>query len=153
MNYIKGDLVNSLLSGVILQQVNAQNAMGSGFAKAVFDRWPIVKTEFHRWSNTFQRDVDRMGRIQPIQVERDIWVVNIIGQRYFGRDGDNRYTSYDALADGLTRVSDWMNNTTFTSADVHHPAMGCGLGGGSWPVVEAMIEHHIGRDTTLWTLE
>lgn len=158
MKYITGDLVNSLLSGVILQQVNAQNAMGSGFAKAVFDRWPIVKTEFHRWSCTFQRDVDRMGQIQTIQVEPNIWVVNIVGQQFYGRaptfDGrGRRHTSYDALDIGLHRVAEWMAYTPLTSADVHHPAIGSGLGGGHWPVVAELIEHNLGADTTLWTLD
>jgi hypothetical protein len=152
MKHEVGNLLENVKHGIILQQVNAQNSMGSGFAKAVYEKWPVVKTEFHRWSNTMQRDVDRLGKIQTIQVEPGLWVVNIVGQQFAGHDG-KRYTSYDALSDGLFRVACWMATTEYFSTDVHHPLMGAALGGGAWGVIAAIIEHNIGEQTTLWTLE
>ena len=152
MKHEIGNLLEHVKQGVILQQVNAQNAMGSGFAKAVYEKWPIVKTEFHSWSRTFQRDVDRMGKIQTIEVEPGLWVVNIVGQQFAGRDA-KRYTSYDALADGLFRVAHWMATTPYFSTDVHHPLMGAVLGGGEWSIIKSIIEHNMGEQTTLWTLE
>jgi hypothetical protein len=154
MKHEVGNLLEHVKQGIILQQVNAQNAMGSGFAKAVYEKWPIVKTEFHRWSCTFQRDIDRMGKVLPVLVEPGLWVVNIVGQRFAGRH-PVRYTSYDALDDGLQTVRNWMDFSGFnpTGADVHQPLLGSDLGGGHWPVVAALIEHRIGPETTLWTLK
>lgn len=156
MKYATGDLIKNVKQGIILQQVNAQNVMGSGFAKAVYEKWPIVKSEFHRWSCTFHRDLDRLGQVQTIEVEPGLFVVNIVGQRYYGNDGKTRYTSYDALGVGLEQTSKWMDSRLdlwLTSHQVHHPAIGSGLGGAHWPVVEQLIEKHIGSGTTLWTLE
>lgn len=151
MNHFKGNLLDSVTQGVILQQVNAQNAMGSGFAKAVYEKWPKVKTSFHAWSAAFPADVVRMGKVQPIQLDTDLWIVNIVGQRFAGRDG-MRYTSYDALDEGLLSTAVWLRDHGFGSHDVHFPLIGAGLGGGHWPAIAALIEHRIGPATTLWTL-
>lgn len=42
MNIIKKD-ITTIDEGVILHQVNCQNAMGSGVAKALFSKWPQIK--------------------------------------------------------------------------------------------------------------
>ena len=151
MNPQIGNLLENVKQGVILQQVNAQNKMGSGFAKAVFEQWPMVKDAFHRWSEQFDEDTQRMGKFQALEVVKGLYVVNIVGQRFFGRDGQ-RYTSYDSLDEGLKLVAAWMRFNHLTDADVHHPLMGCDLGGGNWPTVMSLIEHRIGPNTTLWTL-
>ena len=42
--------ITTLKKGILLQQVNCQNAMGSGVAKAIYTRWPIVKEEYHKFA-------------------------------------------------------------------------------------------------------
>ena len=151
MNSQTGNLIEHVKQGVILQQVNAQNKMGSGFAKAVFEQWPMVKDAFHDWSAQFRDDEARMGKFQALQVVKGLWVINIVGQRYYGKDGA-RYTSYDALDTALQAVGAWMRFNHLYHYDVHHPLLGAGLGGGHWPVIAEIIRHRIGPDTTLWTL-
>lgn len=151
MNHQIGNLLENVKQGVILQQVNAQNKMGSGFAKAVYEQWPMVKDAYHRWCEQFDEDLQRMGKFQCLEVVKGLYVVNIVGQRYAGRSGQ-RYTSYDALDDALKNVSAWLRFNHISDVDVHFPLLGSDLGGGHWPVVAAIIEHHIGPNCTLWTL-
>lgn len=151
MNIVEGNLLHSVTHGVILQQVNAQNAMGSGFAKAVYEMWPEVKRRFHAWSGTFATDLERMGKIGTIEVEPGLHVINIVGQRFAGHS-NKRYTSYDALDDGLQMVSSWLRMKSIPTSMVHVPLIGAGLGGGHWPIIEQIIEHRLGSDVTLWVL-
>ena len=150
-----GNLVEELKYGIILQQVNAQGVMASGIAKEIRAKWPAVWVAYSTLvtpSPEFGLNGQQhLGKISPVEVESNLWVVSIIGQQFYGRDG-KRYTSYDALDVGLQQVARWVAETEFTHADIHHPLLGSGLGGGSWPVVKAIIEHRLGSDTTLWTL-
>jgi hypothetical protein len=93
-----------------------------------------------------------MGKFQALEVVKGLFVVNLVGQRCFGREAGRRYTSYDALDDGLKSVASWLRFNHISPSDVHFPLLGSDLGGGHWPVVAAIIEHRIGPDTTLWTL-
>lgn len=157
MNHQKGNLVSYVRRGVILQQVNAQGVMGSGIAKDIRERWPAV---WEAYSAEVQpprsvspgRGAEHLGKVIPVQVEPDLWVYNLVGQQFYGRD-ERRYTSYDALDTALARAGQIARLTGLFHYDFHHPYMGCGLGGGYWPVVAALIEHHIGPDTTLWSLD
>jgi len=152
VNHQIGNLLENVTQGVILQQVNAQNKMGSGFAKAVFERWPLVKSEYHRWCCQFENDEAMMGSFQTLEVVRGLHVVNLVGQRFYGREAGRRYTSYDALDSGMKSIAAWLRLNRIPSSNVHFPLLGSDLGGGHWPVVAAIIEHRIGPGTTLWTL-
>lgn len=152
MNHQIGNLIDAVKEGVILQQVNAQNVMGSGFARALYERYPEVKARYHTWCSTYPTDLARMGKIDVIEVERGLCVINIVGQRYYGRDMGRRYTSYDALDDGFQGVATWLSAVGLSSADVHFPLLGSDLGGGNWATVQTLIEHRIGTYCTLWTL-
>ena len=58
-----------------------------------------------------------------------------------------RYTSYDALDEGFKTIA----ARTDENLPIHLPLIGCGLGGGKWPIVRAIIMEHLkGRDLTLW---
>jgi O-acetyl-ADP-ribose deacetylase (regulator of RNase III) len=150
-----GNVVSALKHGVLLQQVNAQGVMRSGIAKDIREKWPAVFTAYKKVvvpSSEIGLDgIHHLGKVIPVEVEPDLWVVSIVGQRYYGKDG-RRYTSYDALASGFEKVATFLKETGFTHKDVHHPLLGCGLGGAEWSVVEALITHHIGPETTLWVL-
>ena len=149
-----GELLSDVKSGIILQQVNAQGVMGSGIAKAIRDKWPVVWEEYSKvvGPSYTQRDsgLHLLGTIIPVEVEKDLWVINIVGQQFFGRAAGTRYTSYDALDKGLRAVQQWMDPMPFTFSEIHHPLIGSGLGGAKWNIVRAIIEEHLGEDTTLW---
>ena len=151
----KGNILEEVKQGIIIQQVNAQGVMGSGIAKQIRDKWPVV---WEQYSQTFpahpkDRGLSRMGQLLMVRVNEGLWVANIVGQQFYGKDS-RRYTSYDALSDGLHALVSFMDISAYwlTDEQVHHPMIGCGLGGGKWPIVKAMIEHIVGPKTTLWEL-
>ena len=147
MKHQVGNIID-LKQGVILQQVNALGRMNSGVAKDIREKWPAVWDAYHRLD---QVDGLGLGGVHTILVEPGLWVVNIVGQHDYGRDG-RKYTSYDALDEALVRIAGWLDFEDISRSDVQHPLLGAGLGGGHWPVIREIITHRIGPDTVLWTL-
>jgi O-acetyl-ADP-ribose deacetylase (regulator of RNase III) len=78
-----------------------------------------------------------LGQVQFVQVEPDLWVANLIGQRGLRRQGGTPPVRYDAIRAGLTRVADFAREA---AASVHMPRIGCGLAGGDWTEVSRIIE-------------
>ena len=150
MRHVVGNLVQSVQSGLILQQVNCQGVMGSGIAKELRETYPVV---WERYRDLCSRAAPQslLGQAQLVQVTDSLYVANLFGQLRYGRDG-HRYTSYDALDDALSALGDALVRSDLALTDIHHPLLGCGLGGGHWLVVEALITTRLGDDTVLWTL-
>lgn len=151
MKHQRGNLLDEVKTGIILQQVNAQGVMGSGLAKETRDKWPKV---WEVYSNTVTggsavHTAQSMGMVIPVLVEPGLFIVNLVAQQFYGKD-HKRYTSYDALDDCMRAVAKLNKNDDLP---IHHPLLGCGLGGGDWDVVSAIIERHLGSTTTLWTLD
>lgn len=161
-----GNIVNEVKEGIIVQQVNAQGVMGSGVAKDIRDKWPVVWEEYSRIVVPYpgDRGASVMGMMIPVQVDTNLWVCNVVGQQFYGREPEKlrsgRYTSYDALADGLAKVNvfalenfiledgGWMHRPA-----IHFPLIGCGLGGGDWRIVSGLIEAQLsGFKKCLWVL-
>jgi O-acetyl-ADP-ribose deacetylase (regulator of RNase III) len=62
--------------------------------------------------------------------------VNLIGQH--GTVSDREHpVRYDAIYDGLSKLAERVRKD---GGSIHMPRMGAGLAGGSWPVIEALIE-------------
>jgi len=153
-----GNIVEEVTEGIIIQQVNAQCVMGSGVAKAIKDKWPQVYPEYAKVvgpNRVAGRPQDSMGLMIPVQVDTNLWVCNIVGQLRYGREPEKqpggRYTSYDALQIGLKKVYAFALENFVLSDDlswatrphVHYPLIGCGLGGGDWAIVKAIIDSEL----------
>jgi len=151
-----GNVIQSVKSGIILHQVNCQGVMGSGIAKEIRETYPVVWEKYKQMCQFSHRIEDGqalLGMAQLIRVSDTLVIGNLFGQQYYGRDPNQRYTSYDALDVALDIVVEMLPDQGFTPADVHHPLIGCGLGGGDWSVVSAIIGARLGHNTTLWTLD
>lgn len=151
MKHQRGNMLDEVKTGIILQQVNAQGVMGSGIARDIRSRWPKVWDVYSNivTSGSVGHTAHHMGMAIPVEVEPNLFVVNLVGQQFYGKM-QQRYTSYDALDDALKKVAELNKNDRLP---IHHPLIGCGLGRGNWTVVSALIELHLGTETTLWTLE
>lgn len=139
--------ITSVDKDVILHQVNCQGVMGSGVALAIKKKYPKVYDRYIlRTKALTPREC--LGGLQIIPVTRDLEVINIFGQLYYG-ENDRKYTSYDALDEAFNTISKtYEEPTTF-----NFPLIGCGLGGGQWSVVSAIIEHHLkDHELILWEL-
>lgn len=95
--------ITTLKKGILLQQVNCQNAMGSGVAKAIYTKWPIVKEEYHKFAKN-KKPNDLLGLIQEIEINEDLLIRNI-------KEIANKYSNEIIVIPYL---------------------IGCGLGGGNW---------------------
>jgi hypothetical protein len=156
LSYSTGSVAD-VTDGIILQQVNAQGIMGSGVAKALRDRYPAIWAAYPTRVKPHQHDQGRqyMGDVIPVQVTEALLVYNIVGQLHYGtganpRTADGRYTSYDALSDGLRKVNLLIAGK---GAKIHTVKLGCDRGRGEWPIVAALLEHHLrDHDVTVWEL-
>ena len=149
-----GNLLD-VTEGLILQQVNCQGQMGSGVARAIYERYPIVKERYCEFAGAPGTQDESgawfLGASQFIQVSPTLTVGNLYTQQFFGRE-QKRYTSYDALDNALSDVRLYMIDNNVLDVEVHHPLIGSDLGGGHWDIVEQIIRHRIGPNTTLHVL-
>ena len=157
-----GNLLEHVTTGIIVQQVNAQGVMGSGIAKSIREKWPVVFDEYSEHLDlldqiypTHSKGDLFLGKMIPVQVGPDLWVCNIIGQQFYGKSSLVRFTSYDALDNGFRRLAKfaplfWDNES---ACEIHFPTIGCGLGGGDWGIVSAIVNKHLpDHSKTLWRL-
>lgn len=133
LNVIKKDITD-VTSGIIAHQVNCTNHIGSGVAKAIITKWPIVKVKYHEWCNLRTPD-ELIGTIQLISISDDLIVANCFSQRDKGYDG-KLYTDYSSIRKCLGSLSKLKLSPLYIPYK-----MGCGLGGGNWNIVcDILIE-------------
>lgn len=153
MNSKIGYILAEVKQGVIVHQVNAQGVMGGGIALAIRTKWPQVWEEYRKVVKPNQPDsgFNYLGQVIYVEVEPGLWVANIVGQQFYGREPGRQYTSYEALEMGLHSVANFAANKEL---DVHYPTIGCGLGGGDWTIVSSLIDKHFDDIIvhTLWEL-
>jgi O-acetyl-ADP-ribose deacetylase (regulator of RNase III) len=152
MYYKTGDLLDAPVD-YICHQVNCQGRMGSGIAKQIRERWPIVyeqyiagfkaiEEESINWEDELDVSEVLLGRLQQIKVNDTQTVINMFAQQYYGYDG-KRYTSYDAFWACLGGIRDSVPK----GSKIGFPwQIGCGLGGANWEVIMTMIEEVLAED-------
>lgn len=137
IKYIKGDATAPVGEGnkIIVHICNDIGGWGKGFVLALTARWPDPEKEYLDW---YKSNIDfELGNVQFVQVEDDIYVANIIGQRDIKKKNDIPPIRYEAVESGLRKVAD---KAIEIQASVHMPRIGCGLAGGKWNVIENIIE-------------
>lgn len=144
IKHIKCDIFKSG-AAVICHQVNCQGVMGSGVAKQIREKYPVVFNGYKTLCN--QRSPENLlGEAQFVEINDDtlLGVFNIFGQFAYGYDG-KRYTNYNALRTALATVCDFMNAYFDPATTIAFPyKFGCYRGGGDWNVVYKMIEDVFG---------
>lgn len=149
MRTIKGNILDQK-RGFIFQVVNCQDRMGSGLAKAISDKWPVVKERYHKF-NEGREPIILLGSFDIIEVERDLYVINVYGQLDYGRDG-KRYVDYHAVKYALHQMMWWKGgyycheaaeaffDECYNNANIFFPYLfGCGLAGGDWRIMSRII--------------
>ena len=152
VHYKTGNLLDAPVD-YICHQVDCQGRMGSGIAKQIRERWPIIyeqyisgfkaiEEESINWEDELDVSEVLLGRLQQIKVNDTQTVVNMFAQQYYGYDG-KRYTSYDAFWACLGGIKDSVPK----GSKIGFPyRIGCGLGGANWQVIETMIYAVLGKD-------
>ena len=122
----------------ICHQVNCQGRMGSGIAKQIRERWPVVYDSYIQVASPVW-----LGCIQKVVVDiSQKTVINMFAQQYYGYDG-KQYTSYDAFWACLGGIRDSVPK----GSKIGFPhGIGCGLGGANFEVISTMIDVVLGDD-------
>ena len=141
INYIKGDATAPKAIGnkVIVHICNDIGGWGKGFVLAISKRWKEPELKYREWfalKETFQ-----LGECQFVKVEQDIWVANLIGQHKIYSDANGiPPIRYEAVEIGLGKVAKFVQEI---KASIHMPRIGCGLAGGKWENIEAIVQKTI----------
>lgn len=136
--YIKGDATEPVGEGnkIITHINNDIGGWGKGFVKAISRRWKKPENEYRKWYRSKQKF--KLGEVQFVQVEDDLWVANMIAQRDIkrGKSGVPPIRE-EALSECLEKVKYF---AVANNCSVHMPRIGCGLAGGKWKNIAPRIE-------------
>ena len=148
VHYVMGNLLDSNCD-YICHQVNCQGVMGSGIAKQIRERWPEVYEGYKEFVDNHNKSGrGLLGSILISATSEGKRVFNMFAQADYGYGG-SRFTSYDAFAHCLREMKYYLHNRT-----VGFPKnIGCGLGGGNWKVISALIEEILGEDCEVYIYE
>ena len=154
IDYKKGDATMPEGPGnkVIVHICNDIGGWGRGFVLALSKKWKAPEAEYRKWFNA--QDQFELGEVRFVQVENDIWVANMIGQRdVITNSNGNPPIRYDAVKACLNKVASFAMQEKCT---VHMPRIGCGLAGGKWENIEPILIEELaakGIKTTVYDLE
>lgn len=142
--YIDGDIRDTELE-YIAHGVNSQDKMGSGVAKALYEKWPDVKKKYHAYCDNVPMG-KRLATVEPVKVEGKT-IYNCFTQYNYGTDG-KKYVNYFAIAHCFKMLSISLHGKTLAI-----PKIGCGLAGGDWKFVEQLINDTVGYDLEIWVYD
>ena len=131
--------ITSITKGVIMHQVNCQNVMGSGVAKALYTKYPQVKFEFYKLAEIYDTPQKRYGMFQPIAITNELVICNSYSQMNYGFDKNVRYTNETLLINNLRRLDEYAKERQLPAYVPEY--IGCGLGNGDWDTVKDYIEN------------
>lgn len=138
MIYVDGDVTEPQTDHMgprgmmICHLVNDINLMGSGVAKALYTKWPEVKKQFHK---EYIEGYSGLGIPQYVQVAQSIVVANLVAQTGVGPPWVD-YVDYYHLEMCLRNANGWAEQWLM---NVVMPKIGSLRAGGSWPVIEEII--------------
>lgn len=158
---IEGDLIQLALEGkfdVITHGCNCFCTMGAGIAPQMAKAFDADK--FPMESVVYKGDINKLGAIDynlthfkkgqrvyyngvttEFNVDFSITVVNAYTQYGFGRNHENgteRPLDYEALTLCMKKI-----NHQFKGKHIGLPLIGCGLAGGDWNRVKAIIQQEL----------
>ena len=121
-------------SDAIIHQCNCFGVMGGGIAKLIRDKYPEAAAADKQ---TKCGDKAKMGHYSCVKANDGKYIYNLYSQFRYGVE--KRHTDYEAFHNGLNGIHTHMKNLELKTASIPYN-IGCGLGGGSWKVINAIIE-------------
>ena len=131
--------ITSITKGAIMHQVNCQNVMGSGVAKALYTKYPQVKSEFHKLAKIYNTPQKRYGLFQPVIITDELIICNSYSQMSYGFGKNVRYTNETLLINNLHRLDEYAKEHQLPAYVPEY--IGCGLGNGDWNTIKDYIEN------------
>ncbi|WP_261510507.1 macro domain-containing protein [Chryseobacterium paludis] len=137
INYLKGDATNPQTEGnkIIAHICNDMGGWGKGFVLAISKKRKAPEKEYRNWFK-INSNFD-LGEIQLVNVEKEIWVANMIGQHKINTNSQGiPPIRYKAVEECLEKLND---AALRLNASIHMPRIGCGLARGKWEEIEPII--------------
>lgn len=162
LKYVKGDATNPQDEGIkVIAHINNDiGGWGRGFVVALSKRWKLPETEYRQWHSAQVRfgatpfGPFKLGAVQFVKVERDIFIANMVGQHgMYNDDNGNPPIRYDAVRECLKKVCEFAKEH---KASIHSPRFGAGLAGGKWEEIEKIINEELvahGVEVVIYDLE
>ncbi len=124
---------------VIGHVTNCQNVMGAGIAAQIKKRYPEAYEADKKYHiASVNLGVGQLGDYSSADVGDNKIVVNLYGQDRYGTEV--RQLNYEAIYTSMEKVAKSMIKNSHKQYVVGFPyGMGCGLAGGNWMIMEAMI--------------
>ena len=144
IRHIHGDATRPVGEGnkIICHICNDIGKWGSGFVLAVSKRWKLPEQEYRKWfagTSSTTPDPFKLGNVQFVQVEKDIWIANMIAQHDIRQNNPSLPPiRYAALETCLEKVAEKANELVAT---IHGPKFGADRAGGKWETIFKTIEH------------
>lgn len=143
ITYVNGDATDPQASGnkIIAHVNNDIGGWGRGFALSMSKRWPEAEHSYRRWcqeQGSEEWPPFKLGETVFVPVTPDTYVANMIGQHGIMLKDGVPPIRYSALEECLQDVERFARD--FDHASVHMPRIGCGLAGGKWSDVEAILD-------------
>lgn len=110
---------------LILHGVNCQRVMRSGIARALFEKWPVVRESYL----AVAQEEMKLGEVLPVEIAQNLYVVHCWTQEFFGYDGAV-YASPEAIEKCFSKVANLSAQLELKT--IYAPKIGCGLGGLDW---------------------
>jgi O-acetyl-ADP-ribose deacetylase (regulator of RNase III) len=150
INYTKGDATAPIGDGIkiIVHVCNNIGAWGAGFVLALSRKWDGPEDQYRR----IPAKKRKLGYVQYVPVGDNMYVANMIGQENIG---PNEFgvppVRYGAIGTCLKKTAEFARTLDSGNgpASIHMPRIGCGLAGGSWDVMEKIIEEAVGDDISV----
>lgn len=145
LSYVMGDATLPPLTDpkelrVIAHVCNTVNKWGKGFVVPLGQRYPGARTAYLKAAS--QAGKHLLGSVTWHLEDKTLLIVNMVAQEGIkGRGGP--LIRYDALAECLKRTVQLIQEKAAPYVSVHMPRIGCGLGGGDWKTVEAIIKREL----------
>ena len=142
IEYRIGDATNPSGEGnkIICHVCNDIGGWGAGFVLAISKRWKKPEEAYRTWHKAGESAGFELGAVQLVQVEKDIWVANLIGQRGVSWENGQPPIRYEAVETALERIAE---EAMKLNASAHMPRIGCGLAGGTWEEIGAIVNRRL----------
>jgi O-acetyl-ADP-ribose deacetylase (regulator of RNase III) len=122
--------------GIIVHGCNCRGKMGSGIAKQVKAEYPKV---FARYHDDYEAIGLKLGTISFVHVAGEKIIVNAMTQENYGKE-PKLYVDYTAVRKCFRLVNEV---ALVDKLPVHFPLIGCGLAGGDWSIISAIIDDEL----------
>jgi O-acetyl-ADP-ribose deacetylase (regulator of RNase III) len=135
--YKKGDILETD-EKKIAHGCNCSGGFGSGFAKAISERYPAVREGYRIRYNAKKW---KLGDVQVVGVGDGSGreVANCATQLRYGKPTEGPYVSYPAVRQVIRNlVKTWPDGFAM-------PKIGAGLAGGNWDIISEIINEESGN--------